>query len=103
MCCVMWLRAVVRFQCGVSVSGRFTDLIVNLREGLLTAQFLSQSVIQLSIKHLPELLPLHVHICIQHLEPAGGRCQGEYTYKSSVNVKTQIFIKHLTPVLYSLI
>lgn len=58
---------------GDSVSGRFADFVVNLGEGSLAAKFLSQFVIQLSIKHLPELLSVHVHICIQHLEPAGGR------------------------------
>lgn len=67
-----WLQTVCIW--GASMSGRFTDFVINLWEGLLTAKLLSQSVIQPSIKHLPELLSVHVHICIKHLEPveAGG-------------------------------
>lgn len=52
------------------MSGRFADFVVNFREGVLAAQFLSQSVIQLPVKHLPKLLSLHVHVGIEHLETA---------------------------------
>ena len=70
-----------------SVSGRFTDFVVNLGEGFLTAQLLSQSVIQPPVKHLPELLPVHVHVCIEHLEPAGGR----YHYYNACYVFARLF------------
>lgn len=53
-----------------SMSGRFADFVIDLREGILTPQLISQFMVQLSIKHLPKLLSVHVHICIQHLEPA---------------------------------
>lgn len=53
-----------------SVSGWLADFVVNLWESLLTAKLLSEFVIEASVKHLPELFSIHVHICIQHLEPA---------------------------------
>lgn len=67
----MCLGVAVRLQAERrSVSGRFADFVVNLWEGLLTAELLSEFVIEASVKHLPELFSIHVHICIQHLEPA---------------------------------
>lgn len=66
------LRSWVWLAFRSSVSGRFADFVVNLGEGVLTAQFLPQSVIQPPVKHLPKLLSLHVHVGIEHLETAGG-------------------------------
>lgn len=52
-----------------SVSGRFADFVVNLWEGLLTAELLSEFVVEPSVKHVPKLFSTHVNVGIQHLEP----------------------------------
>lgn len=56
---------------GVLVTRRLADFVVHLGEGVLAAKLLPQLVVQLSIKHLPELLSVHVHVCVEHLEPTG--------------------------------
>lgn len=66
-CCGPLLRETRLSQ---SVSGRFADFVVNLWEGFLTAELLSELVIEPSIKHVPKLLSAHVNVSIQHLEPA---------------------------------
>lgn len=53
-----------------SVPGSLADLVVDLREGILAAELLPQPVVQGAVEHLPELLPVHVAVGIQHLEPA---------------------------------
>lgn len=50
--------------------GSLADLVVDLREGILAAELLPQPVVQGAVEHLPELLPVHVAVGIQHLEPA---------------------------------
>lgn len=50
--------------------GGLADLVIHLGEGVLATQLLSQLVVQGAIKHLPELLPVHVAVGIQHLEAA---------------------------------
>lgn len=70
----------VSFRTGLcSVPGGLADLVVHFGEGVLAAEPLPQPVIQGAIEHLPELLPAHVAVGIQHLEPAKhevGRLQG---------------------------
>lgn len=65
-----------------SVSSRFADLVIDFRKRPLAPQLLPQSVIQLPIKHLPELFSVHVHICIKHLEPDEDR---RYSNRRLVN------------------
>lgn len=55
-----------------SVPCGLADLVVYLGEGVLAAKLLAQLVIQGAIKHLPELLSVHVAVGIQHLESAQG-------------------------------
>lgn len=74
-----------------SVSGRFADFVVNLGEGVLTAQFLPQFVIQLPVKHLPKLLSLHVHVGIEHLEAAWGH---RVQFTRSVDTHSKHCLKH---------
>lgn len=47
-----------------SVPRRLADFVVHLREGVLAAELLAQLVVQGAIKHLPELLPVHVAVSI---------------------------------------
>lgn len=66
-----------------SVPGGLADLVVYLGEGVLAPEPLPQPVIQGAVEHLPELLPAHVAVGIQHLEPAehrrGGCREGKRT------------------------
>lgn len=68
-CCGLLLRET---RLSRSVSGRFADFVVNLWEGLLTAKFLSEFVIEPPVKHVPKLFSTHVNVGIQHLEPVGN-------------------------------
>lgn len=45
-----------------SVPRRLADLVVHFREGVLAAELLAQLVVQGAVKHLPELLPVHVAV-----------------------------------------
>lgn len=51
---------------------RLADLVVHLREGVLATELLAQLVVQGTVEHLPELLPVHVAVGIEHLESAEG-------------------------------
>lgn len=53
--------------------GSLADLVVHLREGILAAELLPQLMVQGAIKHLPELLAVHVAVSVQHLEPVEQR------------------------------
>lgn len=64
-CCGLLLRET---RLSWSVSGRFADFVVNLWEGLLTAELLSEFVVEPSVKHVPKLFSTHVNVSIQHLE-----------------------------------
>lgn len=52
-----------------SVPRGLADLVVDLGEGALAVELLPQLVVQGAVKHLPELLPVHVAVSIEHLEP----------------------------------
>lgn len=47
-----------------SVPRCLADLVIHLREGVLAAELLAQLVVQGAIKHLPELLAVHIAISI---------------------------------------
>lgn len=51
---------------------RLADLVVHLREGILATELLAQLVVQGTVEHFPELLPVHVAVGIEHLESAEG-------------------------------
>lgn len=53
--------------------GSLADLVIYLRKGIVAIELISQPVVQRAIKHLPELLTVHVAVGIQHLEPAEQR------------------------------
>lgn len=70
-----------------SVAGGLADLVVHLGEGLLTAELVSQSAVEPPVKHLPELLSVHVHICIQHLEPGGAGLRVNIMLQGRIRIK----------------
>lgn len=87
--------------------GGLADLVVHLGEGVLATELLSQLVVQGAIKHLPELLPVHVAVSIQHLEaaeaekwvrtPGGARCERNPTAHSAAQKELLEDFSCLTP------